>query len=643
MPNTKVHVSNASEIELANQATENREQDQNNHISADDQVTLYLKKKRDALSFPHMIAEAILTLKPDFGGIETSDLESVASVGVPLVLIYYAMFVTLLIYFTVIGVQNSTAVAFLSLQGSNADQSCVEKPQSVTGTYRGDFAGRWETDTLFQDNRSLFSISFTGSVLDSTGYQTMVHKFGRSMAKLGQKGLTRSVFYNALAWSTFSYYDTIANVQFTSTVDASTLAFGQFMNGAAWSNRQGICNATTSTKSISMSYSPSIKSYVMSIPMRMSSLYDIDFKTHETYVIPEPCPRYGKTTLFTDEIATDGLYYQPNAFNLAFDVHTLYSIIALNLGMISSTARRYTQTNSVYNSYVVAGFPGTFYVDQLYVPMQAFFCIDKAAAIYKLNAAQIAGPNICFYVYEGLGPRNSVLLYPVGYSLHDENDYNGKPSNQNWVRCKCPLDMYARGCNRQDFHYMLFHRNNMSGPSYTKDNAWKMIQFGISAQAFLVADPVDGDKTQADYYSRVVALTAMINSKRQDPNKVFHSHVANKNSQYTYGGGTTYYGDYVNDTYTHGKTWNQVTYLNSPLLVTHLFSLITPAITHDILHFTSPQLISTLTFPHVTVQNGQLLQVEWDKICPDHACAGVYFNVFTSSKSNLSHASVLKR
>ena len=544
----KVHLSDNKEVELVNL----------NHISADDQVALDLQKTRDALSFPTMIAEAILTLKPDFGGMDTGDLQAVASVGVPLVLIYYSMFATLLIYFTVIGVQNATSVAFLSLQNSNADQTCHAKPQSISGSYLGDFTGRWETDPLYQDNRSLFSITFTGSILDDPGYQAMVHKFGRSMVRLGKKGLTRSVFYNSLAWSTFSFYDTTANVQFTSTVDASTFAFGQFMNGAAWSNRHGICNTTTSTKSVSMSYNPSIKSYVMSIPMRMSSLYDIDFKTHQTYTIPEPCPHHGKTTLFSDASILDGLYYQSNTFNLAFDVHTLYSIIALNLGMISSTAKRFTQTDSVYKGYVVSGFPGTFYVDQLYIPMQAFFCIDKLAAIYKLSAAQIAGPNICFYVYEGQGPRASVLLYPVAYSLHNEYDSDGQPDNQNWVRCKCPKDKYARGCNRQDFHYMLFHRNNMSGSSYAKDNAWKMIQFGISAQSFLVADLENGDKTQADHYSRVVALTAMINSKRLDPNKLLHSHIINKNSQYTYGG-AFYYGSYMNDSYNQGKTWDQVT------------------------------------------------------------------------------------
>ena len=257
----------------------------------------------------------------------------------------------------------------------------------------------------------------------------------------------------------------------------------------------------------------------------------------------------------------DGLYYQPNSFNLAFDVHTLFSIVALNWGVFSAVQNisdRYIQTDSVVQKYVAAGYPGRFYVDQLYVPMKAFFCIDKTAAIYQLNDAQIAGPNICFYIYEGQGPKDSVLLYPVGYSLHLENDHNGIPNNQNWARCKCPSDKLARGCNRQDFHYMLFHRNNMSGPSYTKDNAWKMIQFGIKAQAYLVADPVNGDKTQADYYSRVVTLTAMVNGKKQDPNKVFHSHIINKNSQYTYGG-ASYYGAYVNDTYNHGKTWNQVT------------------------------------------------------------------------------------
>ena len=443
----------------------------NTYVNADDEIALQLKNVSESMSFSKMVVESILSLKPDFGGIETSDLESVASVGVPLVLIYYAMFVTLLIYFTVIGVQNSTAVAFLSLQDSNADQLCVEKPQSVTGTYLGDYMGRWQTDTLFHHNSSLFSIQFSGSSLNNDQFQTIFKKFGTSMATFGKNGLSRSVFYNSLVWSVFAFRDDDTHILFTSTVDASTLAFGQFMNGAAWSNRYGLCNATTSTKSIAMSYSASTKSYVMSIPIIMSSLYDIDFKTHKSYSIPEPCPRHGKTTLFSDSSIVDGLYYQPNSFNLAFDVHTLYSIIALNLGVFSSVqsiSERYIQTDSVYQNFVVAGFPGTFYVDQLYVPMQAFFCIDKTAAIYKLNAAQIAGPNICFYVYEGHGPKDSVLLYPVGYSLHEQNDVNGKPSNQNWVRCKCPLDMYARGCNRLDFHFMFFHRNNMSGPSYTK-------------------------------------------------------------------------------------------------------------------------------------------------------------------------------
>ena len=562
MNNKKVHLGDEADdvgIELASRGGE--QQQPNTYINADDQVQLDIQQRVDSLSISQMVAEAILTLKPDFGGMETCDLESVASVGVPLVLLYYSTFVILLIYFTVVGIQSATAVAFLSLQGSNADQTCVDKPQSITGTFLGDYTGKWETDKDFRYNSSLFSIQFSGSSLNNDKFAGIFQKFAASMAIFGQQGTSRSVFYNAMVWSVFAFRDDDTNILFTSSVDASTLAFGQFMNAAAWSNRYGLCNATSATKSIAMTYNAAAKTYVMSVPIVMSSVYDIDFKAHQTYKIPEPCPHHGKTTLFTDVTIVDGLYYQPNSFNLAFDVHTLFSIIALNLGVFSAVqtiSDRYVQTDSIFQKYVASGYPGKFYVDELYVPMEAFFCIDKTAAIYQLNSAQIAGPNICFYVYEGQGPHDSVLLYPVGYSLHLENDYNGLPNNQNWARCKCPRDMYTRGCNRQDFHYMMFHRNNMSGHSYTKDNAWKMIQFGIKAQAFLVADPTNGDKTQADYYSRVVALTAMINGKKQDPNKVFHSHNINKNSQYTYGG-ASYYGGYVNDTYTQQKSWNQVT------------------------------------------------------------------------------------
>ena len=149
-----------------------------------------------------------------------------------------------------------------------------------------------------------------------------------------------------------------------------------------------------------------------------------------------------------------------------------------------------------------------------------------------------------------------------------------------------------------------------------------MIQFGIKAQAFLIADPTNGDKTQADYYSRVVALTAMINSQRQDPNKVFHSHVINKNSQYTYGG-ASYYGSYVNDTYNEGKSWNQVIWSFSYLQ-------------HDLSFYFSSSSLIELNFTELkwTFKIEQLLNLEWDKICPDQACSGIYFNALTSSQSN---------
>ena len=50
--------------------------DVNRKINADDEIALQFKNLSENMTLSKMVAEAILTLKPDFGGYETSDLES---------------------------------------------------------------------------------------------------------------------------------------------------------------------------------------------------------------------------------------------------------------------------------------------------------------------------------------------------------------------------------------------------------------------------------------------------------------------------------------------------------------------------------------------------------------------------------------
>jgi hypothetical protein len=548
-------------------------------VSADDEIALAYLSRYDTMSTSEYISETIMSMRDDFGGVETLDLHSAAFLGVPLVLAYYSVFLICLVYFTVVGVNSLTASKYLSLQGTNADQNCKEKPQTVTGFYLADYNGMWETFPGFEDNASLFTIKFTGSSLSDKQFTDVMASFQTKLAEYGAKAASRSVFYNALVWSTFSFYDDRFKIEFTSNVDAGTIAYNQFMNGAAWSSAYGICNVSYPSNIVG-SYDQATKSYRMDIPLNLPRTYETDFNTHKTYKVPEPCPLQGKMSMFTSEVIRDASYYSPARFSLKFDARTIFAVIAMNLGIVD--ASKFTQTNSVYQPYVANKWPGTFYVDRLYVPMPAFFCIDKGAAVYGLNADQQNGPEICFYVYEGNGPYGSAFLYPVGYHLKPENDYNGKPDNGNWIRCKCPQDKFARGCNRQDFYFMLFHRNNAS----TANNEKKMIQFGIKAQSFLVADPINGDKSAADYYSRVVALTNMISKEQLNPEKKFTSHIINRHlNSYTYGG-ASYYGDFMNFSYTRGMTWHE-----------------------------------ELTY-------------EWRKICPDSGCSGIFFNSLAGPKMN---------
>jgi hypothetical protein len=78
-------------------------------VSADDEIALAYLSRYDTMSTSEYISETIMSMRSDFGGVETLDLHSVAFLGVPLVLAYYSVFLICLIYFTVVGVKSLTA------------------------------------------------------------------------------------------------------------------------------------------------------------------------------------------------------------------------------------------------------------------------------------------------------------------------------------------------------------------------------------------------------------------------------------------------------------------------------------------------------------------------------------------------------
>jgi len=282
----------------------------------------------------------------EVGGVSSKDLKDVGC-AIPVALIYTCVYFFWLVYFSVQGGKDLSSQKFLTLTKNNNSYVCTTVPQSLTGSYEGDYKGNWETSSDFLYNQSVFVLEFTGSRVGNDEYFAVMDKFAENLAVLGNKSLTRPLMWNAIVWSSFFFHDTSANMRLFSSADAG-VAFNQRVITATIASRTGLCPELL----ISGSFDSSNKRLTMKVPAIENLAYLADtYNSTALGLTQDPCVDQGN-------FLGNGFYSQSfaqernNAFDFNFDVRSVALALTLNFGlsdmsiMVSMFNRHYTRTHS---------------------------------------------------------------------------------------------------------------------------------------------------------------------------------------------------------------------------------------------------------------------------------------------------------
>jgi hypothetical protein len=90
---------------------------------------------------------------------------------------------------------NGQMEKFLSLDGNSTMQTCRTVPYDVTADFEGDMFGNWQTSPDFQQNNSVFILSFSGSAVTTEQYQSVMNGFKDMFKALSVKSANRDSGY----------------------------------------------------------------------------------------------------------------------------------------------------------------------------------------------------------------------------------------------------------------------------------------------------------------------------------------------------------------------------------------------------------------------------------------------------------------
>ena len=423
----------------------------------------------------------------ELGGIDTKELPSY--IGLPFVLLYFCMYGVILFYLAVTGSVRSFNNKFLSLDVEAG--VCFEVPLPITAVFSADYYGHWETDPLFQKNATFFQLDLKGSLLTNDQYQKVMTNFSSKLAELGSKAAKRNIWYTTMVQSSFQFSNTEYGMLFYTNVDAGIItSSASVFYDWAWHNRAGFCNKTGSD-AVHPSFDDG-RWLTLNIPLTLPVTTTSNYWAYNQYNQPnlyQPCPAQGDIRRFTYSV--NKAYSPTNNAYVRFDVRTINTVIALNTGVVDLS--QLMETKSVFSKFAVYGYPGSFYIDSFYAPMDPIFCINMTSPVYSLTTIQQQGPPICFAASENTGAQNVMLYYPFADVV--KNIKAGQP----YTSCLCPQDKYLRYCNQLIPVYNMFHRTDV----IHKNATLYTIEFGIRMQQFMLSDPDNGDIRMMQYMTGV--------------------------------------------------------------------------------------------------------------------------------------------
>lgn len=97
------------------------------------------------------------------------------------------------------------ARTYLSLDGNSTARDCKLVPLIITNLVEGDINGQWATSPLFQQNGSIFVMSFSGTAITDDIYKSIMQRFRDQLFVLSSRSALRDAAWNAMAWATFGF------------------------------------------------------------------------------------------------------------------------------------------------------------------------------------------------------------------------------------------------------------------------------------------------------------------------------------------------------------------------------------------------------------------------------------------------------
>jgi hypothetical protein len=240
--------------------------------------------------------------------------------------LYQASFIGLLVYFIYTAYMEGVSKSFISLdnksgvcKGERNSKSCCEVPQTITGTFLADTRGKWNTQGGFSYINNNYAVTVAGLEYTNAQWAEVMKNITAQLSTIGLKGENRDYAWNMVAWSSFTAQNLDRGfLQFYSTglvsvmLDKPIVASGV----ASAASQTAQCNQRMDT-----SYSSATSILDVSI-----ALCDSDDGCPDN-----PCP----DILAPQAMGYDVYNSDEYQMNLAISMQSVYTALAVNLGMIS--------------------------------------------------------------------------------------------------------------------------------------------------------------------------------------------------------------------------------------------------------------------------------------------------------------------
>lgn len=334
--------------------------------------------QREKESFLH---NKFLSLFPIAARVDVEDLAPY-NIAVPVVIVWYSVFLALIVYFTWQNSASMQSEKFLAPASSlPTGATCTPVLAPWQDTFNVDNLGRWSTNPSYEANSSIYELSLGGVLIPVDEYRKEMQKMYADFEAMGNATADQDIPFALAVLSSYRFYSAPYKMQFYSHFDVRWLYNRELTGGIIADSTGQVClaNSVSMFPSLSYDFSAGIVSFIYE---------DVQSE-------------YGPCDTIFDAFFTFGYSYaKTTTFKLDFDVASIHLATAINFGIIKdpATAGLTRVYNKLYAEY------GAFYVDEYYVGMKPIFCLHDSRA--------------CF-LYYGSFVLGGVFMYPLSGTWTD--------------------------------------------------------------------------------------------------------------------------------------------------------------------------------------------------------------------------------